>query len=655
MALSLTQRWLKDNAQPYAAAPRVYADLDAALARFPSLRPKSDVYTFDDGRTQLLLCLHGLLPIVFRAASYNIPVALWIPRDYPRDVPLVYVVPTQHMLVKPGRHVDPSGRTTIDYISHWHRKDEGCNVAALLDALQDQFSREPPVYAKPKPQSAPPGPPALPSKPSTPAFAQQQQSHPSSSSHHHPAPPQPPLTSSPSPAPPPPPPPPPPSRPPLPPHPHLGPPHVIAYANPNIHPQTLSSSPIPNNPPRVLGPNPPFALSAAQPQPPTGNLYAQAPGHIPAQLQEQVHAPSPSHPNAYYPPPNVNNPPAATHPNGNPNAIANANVSLSPKPQAHTGNYSQPATHASQAQSPPPPPRPPHPPHAQVQHGYSPYAASPPPPPLPPLPAAAQQIPQQQQQQYASPIPFVGSAPQPQYQAPKAPIPNLLDQDDISAASSTPNAAYQFPAVSPPGGASIGAAAPPRPPNPELLALHTAVHAKLSSALQALSASMASDAERLRAVQADLLQGEPAIRDEMGRLEAVRDVCLGVGRRVGECVREAEGRLAEVKRRRGANGGGGSGGEDAEESVDEVVCATSIVHNQCVEFLSVFSFFFSFFFIALFASPARFLSFFLLSLPSTRSPHFAPRARADQSIQAGPNERVAMARVTRVSSVPLIA
>lgn len=79
---------------------------------------------FDDGRTQLLLCLHGLLPIVFRGASYNIPVALWIPREYPRDVPLVYVVPTQDMLVKSGRHVDPSGRTTIDYISHWHRKDE---------------------------------------------------------------------------------------------------------------------------------------------------------------------------------------------------------------------------------------------------------------------------------------------------------------------------------------------------------------------------------------------------------------------------------------------------------------------------------------------------------------------------------------------------
>jgi ESCRT-I complex subunit TSG101 len=28
------------------------------------------------------------------------------------------------MLVKPGKHVDVSGRCNIDYIQHWERKDE---------------------------------------------------------------------------------------------------------------------------------------------------------------------------------------------------------------------------------------------------------------------------------------------------------------------------------------------------------------------------------------------------------------------------------------------------------------------------------------------------------------------------------------------------
>lgn len=141
-SLSLTQRWLADAAQRYPDPARVYADVDAVLAAVPTLRPKSDVYSaslprragpadppppaFDDGRTLLLLCVHGLLPITFRNASYNIPVALWVTRDYPRQPPIAYVVPTADMLVRAGPHVDVSGRCTIDYAEHWARKHEVC-------------------------------------------------------------------------------------------------------------------------------------------------------------------------------------------------------------------------------------------------------------------------------------------------------------------------------------------------------------------------------------------------------------------------------------------------------------------------------------------------------------------------------------------------
>jgi ESCRT-I complex subunit TSG101 len=73
-----------------------------------------------------LLCLHGLLPITYRNASYHIPVAIWLPRDHPRTPPIPYVVPTREMLVRPGRHVDPSGRCSAPYIDHWLRKPEVC-------------------------------------------------------------------------------------------------------------------------------------------------------------------------------------------------------------------------------------------------------------------------------------------------------------------------------------------------------------------------------------------------------------------------------------------------------------------------------------------------------------------------------------------------
>lgn len=68
-------------------------------------------------------------------------------------------------------------------------------------------------------------------------------------------------------------------------------------------------------------------------------------------------------------------------------------------------------------------------------------------------------------------------------------------------------------------------------------------------------------------MQADLATGEPAIKDEMARLEAVKSVCVGVTNRMGQVVKEAEERVVELERR-------------GEPSVDEIVCSTSIVHNQ---------------------------------------------------------------------------
>ena len=37
----------------------------------------------------------GLLPITFRGASYNIPVSVWVPAEYPTWPATPYVTPTQ--------------------------------------------------------------------------------------------------------------------------------------------------------------------------------------------------------------------------------------------------------------------------------------------------------------------------------------------------------------------------------------------------------------------------------------------------------------------------------------------------------------------------------------------------------------------------------
>lgn len=80
---------------------------------------------------------------------------------------------------------------------------------------------------------------------------------------------------------------------------------------------------------------------------------------------------------------------------------------------------------------------------------------------------------------------------------------------------------------------------------------------------------MILEADRLRAQQADLLAGEPAIRDEMARLEAVRDVCRNVAARLRSTVEQVERNLTDLRRK-------------GDPEVDELVCSTSIVHNQQV-------------------------------------------------------------------------
>ncbi len=42
---SLTQKWLRQNIQTYVQPDAVYAHVDAVLARYQSIRPKTDVYS----------------------------------------------------------------------------------------------------------------------------------------------------------------------------------------------------------------------------------------------------------------------------------------------------------------------------------------------------------------------------------------------------------------------------------------------------------------------------------------------------------------------------------------------------------------------------------------------------------------------------------
>lgn len=74
---------------------------------------------YENGTSVLLLLLRGTLPVTFRGATYGFPVAIWVPHAYPREPPLVYITPSQDMVVRPGQHVSGDGRVYHPYLAQW--------------------------------------------------------------------------------------------------------------------------------------------------------------------------------------------------------------------------------------------------------------------------------------------------------------------------------------------------------------------------------------------------------------------------------------------------------------------------------------------------------------------------------------------------------
>ncbi len=120
--------WLWSVLQTYGQPRLVYNDAVAVLAQFPSMKPKTEVYTYENGQTALLLYLFGTLPVDFRGAEYRYPIGLWVPQNYgERGAGVVCYVKGQlgggdstvSMAIRPGQHVAMDGRIYHQYLRDW--------------------------------------------------------------------------------------------------------------------------------------------------------------------------------------------------------------------------------------------------------------------------------------------------------------------------------------------------------------------------------------------------------------------------------------------------------------------------------------------------------------------------------------------------------
>ncbi|KAJ9479294.1 Suppressor protein STP22 of temperature-sensitive alpha-factor receptor and arginine permease [Pseudozyma hubeiensis] len=615
---AVVQKWLRSVLGPYTDRDRVFADVDRTLIAVSSLSPKTEVFTFNDGRTQLLVNLEGTIPVDFRNTTYNIPVAYWIPRDYPREPPMAFVAPTPDMAIRKGPNVDPSGEIGGEYLKRWRSKPEACNLLDLIHDCQHMFGREPPVYAKPKPT------PVYATAASSSPFAahQQQRSQPSTPQRHA-------STSSDfaaqriGPGPP----------PPVPASPQS--PQITAgtsFQHQGVYdsrqkppppapgtPSTVQDAHTPHRPPKPPSSSGPDGGYAPSPRPQSfvapGDQHgwslhareAQSPQHngTPRFASEEAFRRSSGAglaPTGFGQPSQWAGPNAAQHAPQSPQSPSNPAPWQQRMPDRQQGP--QPHRHSSQHY----PPQHEHPHHPQQQshqqrsHTY-PYPTtevqSGPQPPHAGAPASGQRHTQQngnvRPQHTAAP-------PHPQPQPPPIPGPNAYHQASSGQSGTSSNGANGYrdapqPALAPkPKGVNLlddeeadaastssaiavghsrdpGVPPPPRPMNPELLALHDRVFTKIDSRLSSLASTLSASNARLEVLSSDLDRGLPAIEDEMSRLKAVRDVCQVTGDRLDSSVNEITESLRSVQARE-------------EPDPDSMVLATSIVGNQLVDLVA---------------------------------------------------------------------
>ncbi|KAI4110354.1 MAG: hypothetical protein LQ339_001521 [Xanthoria mediterranea] len=150
-----TLNWLHNVlSNEYHDVKRTYSDVVRSLQGNSNLSIRTNVYTFEDGRSALLLNMTGTLPVFFRGATYMFPISLWVPQEYPRTAPIAFVTPTKNMAVRASQYVSVEGRVYHPYLAGW--KQDRSSIVELLSILQEIFAREPPVISRQAPAPHPP-------------------------------------------------------------------------------------------------------------------------------------------------------------------------------------------------------------------------------------------------------------------------------------------------------------------------------------------------------------------------------------------------------------------------------------------------------------------------------------------------------------------
>ena len=118
--------------------------------RFPELKAAGAQFTANDGTDENLINITGTIRVTYQGAMYHIPLSIWLPRAYPSEAPIVYVVPAPGMRIAVSDAVDACGLVNIALCS-WSSSPSASQyvLGDLLGRIQERFGRSTPLYSKP--------------------------------------------------------------------------------------------------------------------------------------------------------------------------------------------------------------------------------------------------------------------------------------------------------------------------------------------------------------------------------------------------------------------------------------------------------------------------------------------------------------------------
>ena len=146
----IINRLLRQLAGVYREPSRILNDSVSLLNSTPGKYLNADIHnlTMNDGTNMRCLRLNGLISMIYRGNTYNIPVDIYLPPNYAIRPPTIFVRPVSSMMIKEGhKHVGPDGMVYMPYLHSWNSRTH--NLIQMVVQMSTLFGEDPPVFARP--------------------------------------------------------------------------------------------------------------------------------------------------------------------------------------------------------------------------------------------------------------------------------------------------------------------------------------------------------------------------------------------------------------------------------------------------------------------------------------------------------------------------